>query len=85
MIIKTTKKFDKQYAKLSQKNKANFKQKIEVFRNNPFDKQLRNHPLKGKYLGYRSINITGDLRALYQIKGNTVTIFAFIGTHSQLY
>lgn len=85
MIIKTTKTFDKQYAKLNKKNKVRFKSKIELFISNPFDKQLRNHPLKGKYLGYRSINITGDLRALYRIEGNTVTIFAFIGTHSQLY
>ncbi len=52
---------------------------------NPFDITLRNHALKGKYLGYRSIDISGDVRALYTVKGNVIILFAFIGTHSQLY
>jgi addiction module RelE/StbE family toxin len=85
MIIETTKGFDKQYAKLDIKIKLAFKKRLELFISSPFDVQLRNHALKGKYLGYRSIDITGDFRALYTVKGNVVTIFAFIGTHSQLY
>jgi len=85
MIIRTTKKFDKQYAKLTEKNKKFFKIRMAVFKPDPFDARLRNHALKGKYLGYRSIDITGDIRALYYIKDNAVIIFAFIGSHSQLY
>jgi len=85
MVIGTTKAFDKQYAKLNFKIKIAFKQRIEVFKANPFDTKLRNHALKGKYLGYRSIDITGDIRALYIIQGDTAIIFGFIGTHSQLY
>lgn len=85
MIIKTTKSFDKQYARLSDADKHRFKQRIQLFRDNPYDKLLRNHGLKGRYLGYRSIDIKGDLRALYYVNGNIVFIFAFIGTHSQLY
>jgi addiction module RelE/StbE family toxin len=85
MIIETTKSFDKQYAKLDAKIKAAFKNRLQVFVVAPFDNRLRNHALKGKYLGYRSIDVTGDFRALYTVKGNTVTIFAFIGSHSQLY
>lgn len=85
MTIQTTKSFDKQYAKLSSKVKEHFKDRLTLFRENPFDTALRNHALKGKYLGYRSIDITGDVRALYTVKGNTVILFGFIGTHSQLY
>jgi len=85
MIIETTKTFDKQYAKVNLKVKTAFKIRLEVFRDNPFDVKLRNHALKGKYLGYRSIDITGDVRALYKIHGDLVIIFGFIGTHSQLY
>jgi addiction module RelE/StbE family toxin len=85
MIIKTTKGFDKQYAKLNLKVKAGFKIRVTLFKANPFDVTLRNHALKGKYLGCRSIDITGDVRALYTIQGDTVIIFGFIGTHSQLY
>ncbi len=85
MVIKTTKSFDKQYAKLNVKIKISFKGRVEIFKGNPFDARLRNHALKGKYLGYRSIDITGDVRALYTVRGDTVIIFGFIGTHSQLY
>ena len=52
---------------------------------NPFDITLRNHALKGKYLGYRSIDVTGDVRLLYKQQNGDIYIFAFIGTHSQLY
>jgi addiction module RelE/StbE family toxin len=85
MIIKTTRSFDKQYAKLSPQDKLRFRQRLELFQINPYDKTLRNHGLKGKYLGYRSIDIKGDLRALYYFEDNIVYIFAFIGSHSQLY
>ena len=85
MVIQTTKAFDKQYTKINAKIKAAFKGRVEVFKTNPFDTKLRNHALKGKYLGYRSIDISGDVRALYTIRGDTVIIFGFIGTHSQLY
>lgn len=85
MNIKTTRGFDKQYAKLNPKIKNQFKARLGLFVTDPFDVQLRNHPLKGKYLGYRSIDVSGDVRALYTVKGDTIIIFGFIGTHSQLY
>jgi len=85
MVIKTTKAFDKQYSKLNFKVKLSFKRRISLFKTNPFEVTLRNHALKGKYLGYRSIDITGDVRALYITQGDTIIIFGFIGTHSQLY
>jgi addiction module RelE/StbE family toxin len=85
MVIQTTKSFDKQYVKLNDKVQTAFKSRLAMFKSNPFDIRLRNHALKGKYLGYRSIDVTGDVRALYTIKGDTVIIFGFIGSHSQLY
>jgi addiction module RelE/StbE family toxin len=85
VIIQTTKGFAKQYAKLAAKVQQRFKNRMEVFVVDPFNPTLRNHPLKGKHLGYRSIDITGDVRALYTVKGDMVIIFGFVGTHSQLY
>lgn len=85
MVIETTKAFDKQYSKLNFKVKISFKRRVGLFKSNPFDTTLRNHALKGKYLGFRSIDITGDVRALYTTQGDTIIIFGFIGTHSQLY
>lgn len=60
------------------------KERIKVFELNPSDLRLRNHPLKGKLKGYRSINITGDWRAIYFVSGEDV-IFAELGRHSELY
>lgn len=85
MVIKTTKSFNKQYAKLNIKVQVAFKNRLIIFKSNPSDTRLRNHALRGKYIGYRSIDVNGDIRALYTIKGDTVTIFGFIGSHSQLY
>lgn len=80
-----SKKFKKQYSLLAPKLQQKFDDKLRLFVINPYDPQLKNHALAGKYIGYSSINITGDLRALYYQKGEEIIIFGFIGTHSQLY
>lgn len=80
-----TKNFTNQFKVLRLKQKGCFYDRLDLFKKNPHDKALRDHALKGKYRGYRSIDIEGDLRALYSVKGNTIIIFGFIGTHSQLY
>ncbi len=41
--------------------------------------------MQGKFAGYWSININGNIRALYLIEADTIIIFALIGTHSELY
>ncbi|MFH1192383.1 MAG: hypothetical protein V1655_02815 [bacterium] len=45
---------------------------------------LNNHPLSGKLNGLRSINVSGDCRAIFEEKLEDI-IFIAIGTHSQLY
>jgi addiction module RelE/StbE family toxin len=85
MVIKTTKSFEKQYAKLNDKVQKAFKSQLAIFIISPFDTRLHNHALKGKYLGYRSIDVNGDIRALYTVRGDIIIIFGFIGSHSQLY
>ena len=85
MKIDYSKKFKKQYLQLAPKLQQKFDDKIRLFIINPYDPVLRNHVLSGKYIGYSSINMTGDLRALYFQKGESIIIFGFIGTHSQLY
>lgn len=85
MIIRYEKSFKKQYSKLSSKQKIQFKKRLVLFVSNSNSVELRNHPLKGQYTGYWSINISGDLRAIYIKDGDKVIIFALVGTHSQLY
>jgi len=85
MIIKRTAAFKKQYKKLPSKFQLQFDKRLRLFIENPTDKRLRNHPLKGVYTGYWSMDVSGDLRALYIKDGDEIIIFALIGTHSQLY
>jgi len=83
--IDFTKSFTKQFKVLRTKQKERLYERLELFKKNPHDKALRDHALKGKYKGFRSIDIERDLRALYYVKGDVLVIFAFIGSHSQLY
>lgn len=84
MTVAYSKAFIKQAKKLSPELRKKLQAKIKLFSNNPLDHTLRNHALKGKYKEYRSIDITGDVRALYLQKENEA-IFDAMGTHSQLY
>ncbi len=79
------KNFIKSYRKFSNKLQKAVKEKLILFCSNPFLKDLNNHSLTGKYQGYRSINITGDYRAIYKEKTENYVIFVLLGTHSQLY
>lgn len=79
------KSFVKAYRKLPDKLKRSVKEKLSLFCEDPFLKELNNHALSGKYQGYRSINITGDYRAIYKVLSEEEVIFVVLGTHSQLY
>ncbi len=84
MTTAYSKAFIKQAKKLSPDLRKKLQAKIKTFSSNPLDLTLRNHALKGKYKEYRSIDITGDVRALYLPKEDEA-IFDAVGTHSQLY
>lgn len=89
MRVRTSTEFIKQYKKAGKKIRDKVDKIIILFSKNPKDASLRNHSLKGKYEGYRSIDITGDWRAIYkEVKQDNTQPFAYftyLGTHSQLY
>lgn len=84
MNISSNQGFNKDYKKLPKKLQEKFKDRVLLFEKDQYDVILNNHPLKGEYLGYRSINITGDLRAIYKVSGEDI-IFVAIDNHSNLY
>ena len=84
MTVSFSKLFLKQAKKLDPKLRKKLHERIALFVRNPFDASLRNHPLKGPYKDYRSIDITGDVRALYLMQDDEA-IFDAVGTHGQLY
>lgn len=85
MKIRFHRHFDKQYQKLKKSEQEKARERLILFLENPFNPVLNNHPLKGKFLDYRSINITGDLRAIYKMVGENEAIFVAIDIHSHLY
>jgi len=84
MNISYSKNFIKQAKKLSPDVRKRLLERIGTFSNNPLHPALRNHQLRGKYKEYRSIDVTGDMRALY-LQKEREAIFDTIGTHSELY
>ncbi|HCM52121.1 TPA: hypothetical protein DIS56_03265 [Candidatus Saccharibacteria bacterium] len=85
MEIRFSKRFEKQYQKLSKKNRNKFWERLELWKTEPYHPLLKHHVLSGKLAGLHSINITADLRAIYRVVNDTIYIYELIGTHSQLY
>ncbi len=85
MEIQLHKNFKKQFKKLSPKIRRNYYERVELFSKEPFSPLLNNHSVEFVYPGWRSINITGDYRILFEPKDNGTVIFMKIGTHSELY
>ena len=79
------KKFAKQMGKFSQNIQKAFQKRLELFLNDPTNQLLNNHGLTGRWSGYKSINISGDLRAVFEMVDNETAYFIAFGTHSQLY
>jgi len=62
-----------------------FQQRLRLFQTNQYLPLLNNHGLTGKWRGFRSINITGDWRAIFVVVDRKRITFVAFGTHSQLY
>lgn len=77
-------KFDKKFRKLNPKIQNQFYERLSIFITNRYHPILNNHRVEKRFAGCRSINITGDYRAIFQDESNMV-IFINIGTHSELY
>ena len=80
-----SKKFIKKYHRFPKKLKDRTDARMRIFLLDRYSKVLNNHELSGKYKKYRSINITGDVRAIYEIIDEGNAVFINIGTHSELY
>lgn len=80
-----SKSFQKQFKKLPKKTKEKAIVQLQMFVMNPMDYRLRNHRLSGAWAGYKSTDITGDIRAVYKEVDERVMRFDAIGSHSELY
>ena len=86
--VKFGKGFDKKYQDLV-KTDEDLRQltflKIELFKNNPDDTRLDNHPLKKKMEGKWAFSITDNIRIVYEFAGKNTVRFLAIGGHEKVY
>jgi len=85
MKVKYKKAFLKQVVKLTPKLQQQLVDRLSLFTQDTFHPLLNNHTLSGKYKFCRSINITGDYRAIYTQGIDGTIIFVILGTHPELY
>lgn len=85
MRITTTKKFDKQFRKQSQKIQKEFSKRIELFLIDLNSPILNTHKLSGKLKDLWSFNVSGDIRVIFDKSFDKVIILEAIGSHSELY
>lgn len=84
MIISFHRDFTKSFKRMPRKTQNKFQERLIIFEEDEFNTILNNHSLTGKYKGYRSFNVTGDLRAVFRREEERV-IFVKIDFHSNLY
>jgi addiction module RelE/StbE family toxin len=86
MNIDFSKSFDWQFQnRLTAMQRQRALEVIELLIDEPFHKDLRNYALYGKWKGYRSISVGGDLRLHFKIISGNRVLFEAVGSHSQLY
>lgn len=84
MEIVFHKNFKKKLKKLSPKIQNQFYERLETFEEDKNHKTLNNHSVDKVFIDCRSINVTGDYRAILKEDGDVIH-FVNIGTHSELY
>ncbi len=85
MEIRHSRQFKKQYKKLSLGVKDKFKERLALFFKDNNHRQLSVHKLAGKLENLWSMNVTGDVRAIFDKHIDGATLFVAIGSHSELY
>ena len=84
MEIRFHKNFKKRFEKLPPKVQAQFYERLDLFLENKFATTLNNHSVGKAFPSCRSINVSGDYRAIFQDQVDSA-VFITIGTHSDLY
>ena len=62
-----------------------FWEKLELFKNNPFEATLKTHKLSGKLKDYWSFSVEYDLRVIFYFVDSESVVFIDIGTHKEVY
>ena len=86
MTIHSTKRFDKAFAQLADRDQRRVESALKQFMDQPFHPALDNHALKGKLRGLRAISAGYDLRIVYKEEnGHVIVMLLNVGTHDDVY
>ena len=62
-----------------------FWERVEIFRDNPFDPTLRTHKLTGAMKDWWSFSVEYDMRVIFSFIEKDRAMFVDIGTHEEVY
>lgn len=85
MKILFSKKFRKEFKEFPTKIQKRITERIVLFSENDNNPLLNSHALHGEYAKYYSINISGDIRVLYEFIDKNTVLFVKVGTNNKLY
>ncbi len=85
MRVIRSKKFTKHARKLPTKIKLALASRLHIFMADPNHTILNNHSLGGELQEYRSINITGDFRLIFEQLNDDLVRLIDVDTHHNLY
>ena len=85
MTLSHSRNFKKMFKKHPVWVQNKFEERAFLFTKNIYNPLLNNHALTGRWAGFRSMNITGDIRAVFEEININHIEFVAIGSHSELY
>ena len=74
-------RFVKSYRKLPEKIRTVAKEREKIFINDPLDKRLKTHKLKGRLKSYWSYSINYQYRIMFRFVDKDTVIYYDVGTH----
>lgn len=71
---------------LTMEQQKRVRRALQLLQADPRNPSLRNHTLRGKHSGMKSISAGYDLRILYRTEANgSIAILMMVGTHDEVY
>ena len=74
--------FKKYKEKLTEQEKDKLRQKLMIFKKDPFDKRLKTHKLKGELKKYWGFWVNHSDRVVFRFIDDQTVFFIIIGDHS---
>ena len=81
MKIFYTKKFEREYKKISKDLKIKTEYRENLFRKDPYNKILKTHKLSGELEGFLSFSVDFKNRVVFEFVDNETVFFHSIGNH----